>query len=75
MKRIVMLGLVLALLAAMVISTAAFAAATCDGSQQRLGTAYQYASGNGPGDGTGTGSGGPGPYLRCEDMPGDCVCK
>jgi hypothetical protein len=75
MKRILMLSLVLALLGAMVISTAAFAAGpwgSAGGSQN--GATY------GPGDGTGPiggGAFGPGPRETCVDLNnnGICDCK
>ncbi len=67
MKRIVLLGLVLALLAAMLISSGVLAAGTCDGSQARQGAMYQYGSGSGAGDGTGL-------LHRCVDLNGDDIC-
>ncbi len=67
MKRILMLGLVMALLATMILSTAAFACGAGGGTQARNGTAAQYGAGNGAGDGTG-------PILKCLDLDGDGVC-
>ncbi len=67
MKRILMLGLVLALLASMVITTATFACGAGDGVQARNGTVAQYGAGKGAGDGTG-------PILKCLDLNGDGVC-
>jgi len=70
MKRILMLGLVLALLGAMVITSAAFAKGPCgdgDGSQARQGATNQNGASYGPGDGTG-------PVLKCLDLNGDGVC-
>jgi hypothetical protein len=83
MKRILMLGLVLALLGVMVISSAAFAKGPCgdgDGSQAHLGAANQHGETYGPGDGTGPKPGGeygPGPYGTCQDLNdnGICDCK
>jgi len=67
MKRVLMLGLVLALLASMVIATATFACGAGDGAQARNGTLSQFGAGNGAGDGTG-------PILKCLDLNGDYVC-
>lgn len=67
MKRILMLGLVLALLATMILSTAAFACGAGGGAQVRNGTAAQYGAGNGAGDGTG-------PIEKCLDLNQDGSC-
>jgi hypothetical protein len=70
MKRILMFSLVLALLGAMVISSAAFAQGSCgdgDGSQARQGTTHQNGANYGPGDGTG-------PISKCLDLNGDGIC-
>jgi hypothetical protein len=67
MKRILMLGLVLALLATMIISSAAFACGAGDGTEARNGTTAQYGAGNGAGDGTG-------PIQKCLDLNGDDLC-
>jgi hypothetical protein len=70
MKRILMIGLVLALLGVMLMSSAALAKGPCgdgDGSQARQGATNQYGATYGPGDGTG-------PDLKCLDLNGDGVC-
>jgi hypothetical protein len=70
MKRIVMLGLVLALLGALIISSVAFAQGPCgtgDGSQTRQGATYQNGATNGAGDGTG-------PISKCLDLNEDGTC-
>jgi hypothetical protein len=67
MKRILMFSLVLALLVAMIISSAAFAQGDGDGSRARQGATYQNGATNGAGDGTG-------PILKCWDLNGDGVC-
>jgi hypothetical protein len=67
MKRILMLGLVLALLAAMIITTATFACGAGDGMQARNGATAQYGAGNGAGDGTG-------PIQECLDLNEDGLC-
>jgi hypothetical protein len=80
MKRILMLSLVLALLAAMVISTAAFAQGPnggSDGSQARQGATAQNGATYGPGDGTGPVGReqfGPGPHGTCADANNNGVC-
>ena len=80
MKRILMLSLVLALLAAVVISTAAFAQGPRgdgDGSQARQGTYTQNGATYGPGDGTGPiggGQFGPGPHGTCVDSNNNGIC-
>jgi hypothetical protein len=80
MKRILMLSLVLALLAAMMISTAAFAQGPNgggDGSQARQGATAQNGATYGPGDGTGPTPGGqygPGPNGTCADLNNNGVC-
>jgi hypothetical protein len=67
MKRVLMLGLVMALLATMILSTAVFASAGGGGSQAHNGTYAQHGAGNGAGDGTG-------PIQKCLDLNGDGVC-
>ena len=70
MKRILMFSLVLALLGALIISSAALAQGPCgdgDGSQARQGATYQNGATNGAGDGTG-------PISKCLDLNGDGVC-
>ena len=80
MKRILMLSLVLALLAAMVISTSAFAQGPngeSDGSQARQGATAQNGATYGPGDGTGPIGGeqfGPGPHGTCADSNNNGIC-
>jgi hypothetical protein len=80
MKRILMLSLVLALLAAMMISTAAFAQGPSgggDGSQARQGATAQNGATYGPGDGTGPIGDeqfGPGPKGTCADLNNNGVC-
>jgi hypothetical protein len=66
MKRILMLGLVLALLATMIITTATFACGAGDGTQARNGAA-QYGAGSGAGDCTG-------PIQECLDLNEDGLC-
>ncbi len=67
MKRILMLGLVMALLATLILSKAAFACGAGDGTQAQNGTYAPYGSGNGAGDGTG-------PVHMCLDLNGDGAC-
>jgi hypothetical protein len=88
MKRILMIGLVLALLGVMLMSSAALAEGPCgdgDGSQARQGATNQYGATYGPGDGTSPIGGGEygatygpgdgiGPVLKCLDLNGDGVC-
>jgi hypothetical protein len=69
MKRILMLGLVLALLGAMIISSAAFAqgAAYQNGETHRNGASYGPGGGYGPGDCTTC-------VPKCLDLNGDGTC-
>ena len=77
-RRIVLLSAVLALIGALVISSAAFAA--CGGSQAHAGTSSQNGNTYGPGDSTGPiggeqfGPGPGGPYGKCLDADGDGIC-
>jgi hypothetical protein len=65
MKRILMLGLVMALLATMILSTAAFACGAGNATQAHNGAQAQYGAGNGAGDGTGP---------ICKDLNDDGIC-
>jgi hypothetical protein len=70
MKRILMFGLVLALLGALIISSAASAQGPCgsdDANQARQGATHQNGATNGAGDGNG-------PILKCRDLNGDGAC-
>ena len=67
MKRILMLSMVLALLAAMLLTTASFAAGAGTATQAQNGNGPQYGAGDGAGDCTG-------PLLTCLDLDGDGVC-
>lgn len=67
MKRILMLAMVLALLGAMVITTASFAAGAGTATQAQAGHGPQYGAGTGAGDCTG-------PIHTCLDLDGDGVC-
>jgi hypothetical protein len=74
-RRIVLLSAVLALIGALIISSAAFAAP--GGSQVRAGAYSQNGNTYGPGDGTGPiggGQFGPGPLGKCVDLNQNGIC-
>jgi hypothetical protein len=88
MKRILILGLVLALLGTLIISSAAFAKGPRgdgEGNQERLGASYQngetnqnretnqYGEANQYGATNGAGDGS-GPIQKCLDLNGDGLC-